>query len=206
MRAERGGLSYRPRSRYVSTIAAWVVIAGLTAARGFEDGPTAVLRALPLAIGLGLLAWLVFWHPRVDVTDDGVTLVNPLRTTQVPWAALINVETQYSLSLVTPGGRYRAWAAPGPGRHQVVTAGNDELAGMSRMARDARGSVAIGDLPSAPSGQVAALVRRRWEQLVEDEHLPIGVADDTPVTQRWNGPAIALLALAVVGVVVVALT
>ncbi|WP_456823242.1 PH domain-containing protein [Cellulomonas sp. P5_E12] len=206
MRAEGGDLSYRPRSRYVSTIAAWAVIAGLTAARGFEDGATAVLRALPLAFGLGLLAWLVFWRPRVDVAHEGVTLVNPLRTVRVPWAALIHVETQYSLTLVTPTGRYRAWAAPGPGRHQVVTAGNEELSGMSRMARDSRGAVSIGDLPSAPSGHVASIVRRRWEELVENELLPIGVADDTPVDQHWNGAAIALLGLAVVGVAVVALT
>jgi hypothetical protein len=190
----------------VSTIGAWAVIAGLTAARGFEDGTTAVLRALPLALGLGLLAWLVFWHPRVEVTDDGVVLVNPLRTIEVPWPALINVETQYALTLVTPGGRYRAWAAPGPGRHQVVTAGTDELVGMSRQARDSRGAVAIGDLPGAPSGRVAALVRRRWEHLVESEQLRIGVADQTPVVTRWNAPAIGLLAASVVGVVVVVLT
>lgn len=206
MRADSGDLTYRPRSRYVSTIASWAVIAGLTAARGFEDGSTAVLRALPLAVFLGLLAWLAFWHPRVEVSDDEVTLVNPLRTIHVPWAALINVETQYSLTLVTPGGSYRAWAAPGPGRHAVVTAGNDELAGVSRMARDSRGAVAIGDLPSAPSGRVAALVRRRWEHLVESEQLAAGVADDTPVLTTWNGPAIVLLAVALVGVAVVVLT
>ncbi|WP_421732627.1 PH domain-containing protein [Cellulomonas sp.] len=206
MRADGGGLSYRPRSRYVSTIAAWVVIAGLTAARGFEDGTIAVLRALPLALALGLLAWLVFWHPRVDVTDEGVTMVNPLRTVTVPWAALIDVDTQYSLTLVTPTGRYRAWAAPGPGRHQVLTAGKDELAGTSRRARDSRGAVAIGELRSAPSGYVAALVRHRWEQLVESEELALGVADDTPVVTRWNRVAIVLLALALLGVVVVALT
>lgn len=206
MRAESGDLTYRPRSRYVSTIASWAVIAGLTAARGFEDGTGAVLRALPLAIGLGLLAWLVFWHPRVEVSDEGVTMVNPLRTVTVPWAALINVETQYSLTLVTPHGRYRAWAAPGPGRHQVLTAGNDELTGMPRTARDARGAVAIGDLPGAPSGHVAGIVRRRWEHLAENEQLPIGVADDTPVVTHWNRVAIVLLALALLGVVVVALT
>ena len=206
MRAESGDLSYRPRSRYVSTIASWAVIAGLTAAQAVDGGTVAVLRALPVAFALGLLAWLVFWHPRVDVTTDGVLLVNPLRTVHVPWAALINVETQYSLTLVTPGGRYRAWAAPGPGRHQVVTAGNDELAGMSRLARDSRGAVAIGDLPGAPSGRVAALVRRRWEYLVEHELLAIGVADDTPVVARWNRPAIGMLAAALVGAVVVALT
>jgi len=206
MRADSGDLTFRPRSRYVSTIASLAVIAGLTAARGFEDGTTAVLRALPLAVFLGLLAWLVFWHPRVDVTDEGVTMVNPLRTITVPWAALINIETQYALTLVTPDGRHRAWAAPGPGRHAVVTAGNDELAGMSRTARDSRGAVAIGDLPSAPSGQVARMVRRRWEHLVESEQVPLGIADDTPVTTSWNGPAIVVLAAALVGVVVVALT
>ncbi|MBO3086462.1 PH domain-containing protein [Cellulomonas fengjieae] len=206
MRADSGDLTYRPRSRYASTIASWAVIAGLTAAQGFEDGMTAVLRALPLAVALGLVAWLVFWHPRVDVTDHDVVLVNPLRTIRVPWAALINVETQYALALVTPGGRYRAWAAPGPGRHQVVTAGSDELVGMSRLARDSRGAVAIGDLPSAPSGRVAALVRRRWEHLAENGQLTLGAADETPVETTWNRPALVVLAVALVGVVVVALT
>ena len=49
-------------------------------------------------------------------------------------------------------------------------------------------------------------MRRRWEHLVENEQVPLGVADDTPVTTRWHVPAIGLLAVAVVGVVVVALT
>jgi hypothetical protein len=60
----------------------------------------------------------------------------------------------------------------------------------------------LGDLPAAPSGQVAAVVRRRWQDLVEGGGLAQGEADGTPVTRRtdWRSAALlaALLALGVV--------
>lgn len=171
-----------------------------------DDGAGAALRLLPGTIGLGVLAWLVFWHPAVTVDDDGVTLVNPLRTIRVPWAALIQVQTQYALTLHTPQGRFRSWAAPGPGRHQVVTSVDGDLVGLPRGSFDARGSVAIGDLPSAPSGQVAAVIRRRWAHLAEHGLLELGVADDTPVRRTWNAPATVLLGVCAVGLLGVVAT
>jgi hypothetical protein len=189
------GWSYRPRNRVVSTAVAWALIAGLVASRWVQFGPEAALRTLPAATGLAVLAWAVFWNPRVDVDAEGVRLVNPLRTIQVPWTALVQVETQYALTVVTPVGRFRAWAAPGPGRHQVVTSANGDLVGLPRASFDSRGAVPIGDLPSAPSGQVAAQIRRHWEDLVENEELELGVAEETPVTRTWNVALLALLAI-----------
>ena len=208
MRADSGDLTYRPRSRYVSMIASCVVIAGLTAARGFEDGPTAVLRALPLALGfLGLLAWLLFWHPRVDVTDEGVTLVNPLRTIRVPWAALINVETQYALTLVTPDGRHRAWARTGTGpprgghRRQRRAGGHvphrPRLARRGRDRRPAQRPVRPGGPPwSAAAGST-------WSRASSS---PSASRTTPRWTPSWNVPAIARAGATLVGVVVVALT
>ena len=186
--------------------AAWALLVGMVAAAWVDDGAAAGLRLLPAALGLGVVAWLVFWHPAVVVDDDGITLVNPLRTVHVPWAALIQVQTQYALTLHTPNGRYRAWAAPGPGRHQVVTSVDGDLAGLPRGTFDGRGSVAIGDLPSAPSGEVAAVIRRRWDHLTEHGLVELGVADDTPVQRSLNAPAAVLLGLCAVGLLVVVAT
>ena len=41
--------------------------------------------------------------PSVVVHDGGITLENPFRSIEVPWAALVNVDTRFALTLVTPG-------------------------------------------------------------------------------------------------------
>ena len=60
----------------------------------------------------------------------------------------------------------------------------------------------LGELPAGPSGQVATVVRRRWDELVESGRLAQGEADDTPVTRAWDWRSAALLVgLLAVGVV-----
>ena len=144
------------------------------------------------------LAWAGLWRPFVRVTDDGVTLGNVLSTTEVPWAALIQVETQYALTLVTPRGRYSATAAPAPGRLAVALSRRD-LSGIASSAAD--GSLRPGDLPNTDSGVAAHLVRSRWDQLVAEERVELGVADETPVLRRWNLPTISISALLLVGTI-----
>lgn len=187
--------TFRPRSAVWVTVGLWCFLAGFVAARGAEHGLTAAWRTVPVVLGLGVLVWLVSWRPRLRVDDAGVTLTNPFRTVHVPWAALIAVTTQYALTLHTPHGRFQAWAAPGPGRHRALSAGRLDLAAVPRSSRDHRGSVAVGDLPSAPSGHAAGIVRRRWEGLVEDGAIELGVADRTPVRVEHHLAGYVTLAL-----------
>jgi hypothetical protein len=187
-------VSFRPRSSPWFTTAGWVVLAGVGAARWDVDGTVAVLRSLPWLAGLGYLAWLLFWRPRVNVRVDAVEVVNPLRTIVVPWAALIDVSTKFSLTLVTPKGTFSAWAAPGPGRHSTLHATPPELKGVPRSAFDAAGSIQIGDLPISSSGAAGDLVRRHWQELIESEELELGAADTTPVDVRWDRTALGVLA------------
>lgn len=195
--------SFRPRGSGLSTGAAWVVIAGLVAGEGLQHGLGAAVRAMPYAAAACVLGWVLGWQPRVDVREDGVLLVNPWRTITVPWEALVQVTTRYALTLVTPHGRYSAWAAPAPGRHSVFLAGDNDLRGLPRGTFDAHRAVGLGDLPSSGSGGAAALVRARWERLVETEALETGVADTTPVTVRWHTTTIAVVVgLLIAGAVV----
>jgi hypothetical protein len=185
--------SFRPRGSGSFTGAAWVVIAGLVAGEGLQHGAGAAFRAVPYAAAAGVLAWVLCWHPRVDVREDGVRVVNPWRTITVPWEALVLVTTRYALTLVTPHGRYSAWAAPAPGRHSVFLAGDNDLRGLPRGTFDSRRAVGLGDLPSSGSGGAAALVRARWERLVETEALETGIADITPVTVRWHTTTVVVV-------------
>ncbi len=164
---------------------------------GFE----VVLTLWPwLALLIGT-CWAVYWHPEVRVDDDGVHIVNVLHRIEVPWAALIGIETKWALTLVTPQRRYRAWAAPAPGRSVMRQEHRD-----THRLKDAAigGEVRPGDLPHTDSGAAAKMVRDHWTAVRES-----GVLDDVDpaaatVTRSANWSVIAagavLIALGIVGI------
>lgn len=193
-----GTWRYRPRSNVVFAVmtAAAAILVAVASIQGGEPG-----RFLPWAVALAAAGWAVFVRPAVIVDDDGVTLVNPLRTVQVPWTALINVTTKYAMTLYTPGGKYVAWAAPGPSRYAVRDATNTDVQAVARRGE----AIALGDLPTAPSGLVAYRVRQRWRHLVETGALEAGEADSTPVAVTIAWPPVIVLAAALVSGVVMAL-
>lgn len=171
--------SFSPRGPRVLAVVLMVLAGG---------GATAVLvtgslhswpACLPMLI-VGHLAWLMFWQPRVDVHDEGVTLVNPLQTLVVPWSTIIMVDTKYAMTLVTPKGRYAAWAAPAPG---VVSALRDARRSSKSESRDGSGarykSVRPGDQRSSDSGVVAEVVRGRLERMAESGALDIEATENT---------------------------
>lgn len=187
--------SYRPPSSvWLAGTGTLLIVAVLGAQLGADDAGKA-LRGLPWYGLAGLLLWAAVWRPRVLVADDAVTLVNPLRTVTVPWAAIITVETRFAFALRTPGGKHTAWAGPGPGRHQALSATGSDLRAVPASARDSRGAVNIGDLPVAPSGVIAAQVRRRWAALAESGALAIGEADTVPVRVEWHRGTLAAVGL-----------
>lgn len=196
---ESSTFTFRPRSARWLVAGSWLLVGGL--GLGAVVQGTAAWRVVLVALFVGYLAWWTMWFPRVDVDDDAVTVVNPATTVIVPWAALIDVGTRYSLSLVTPHRTVSAWAAPGPGRHVVAMATTTDLEDLPRSAYDAQGSVSIGALTRSLSGNAAAVVRRHWEELVENERLPLGEAGTAPVPVRRNTPQIAVALVLLVATV-----
>ncbi|HEY0117602.1 MAG TPA: PH domain-containing protein [Cellulomonas sp.] len=190
--------TYRPRSSVPTTAAIVVVAAGLAFAQWATGGAADLARALPFALAGAFAGWLVFYKPHVRVADDGVHVVNPFAAYDVPWAALIQVRTRFACTFVTPHRAVQAFAAPGPGRYAVAMATVVDL--RTAGALPSRG-LGLGELPSGPSGQVATVVRRRWDELVQSGRLSQGEADETPVPRTWDvRSAVVLAALLVAGV------
>lgn len=148
------------------------------------------LQYLPLIALVAWLGWAGLWRPALDIKDDGVTIVNVFATTVVPWEALIDVDTRYALTLVTPRRRYPVTVAPAPGRLATALSKRD-MRGLSAPT-GGDGSVRPGDLPNSDSGAAAQLVRRRWEQLLADDKVAVGVADETPIPRRIHAATIAI--------------
>lgn len=189
---------FHSRFNRVLAAATWLFCAAGAAAvtvAGLGDNA----QYLPLLALVAFLAWAGLWRPAVEVGDDHVTIVNMFSTVTVPWAALIQVETRYALTLVTPGGRYTATAAPAPGR--LTTALSRREMGSASAQVDASGRVRPGDLPNTDSGAAAYLVRERWEQLRAAGAIELGVADETPAIRRWNLPVIVVGVVLLVGAI-----
>ncbi|MCU1584744.1 MAG: hypothetical protein JWM49_1300 [Microbacteriaceae bacterium] len=146
------------------------------------------------------LVYALLWRPSVAVSDDGVTLVNVTRTIVIPWAALIDVDTRFALSLRTPRASYSAWAAPAPGRSGLAMARRAERRhGPNAHTPTVAGRSRPGDLITTESGEAAYLVRERWNSLVESGAVEPGVADSTPVAIHWHwfqDAALVILAIA----------
>lgn len=157
------------------------------------------LLTLPWLLLFVTSCWAVFWRPSVGVSDAGVRLVNVTRTIDVPWPALVDVETRYALTLVTAYGRYAAWAAPAPGAGSALRT--------SMRSRSSHGSdetiagATMGEIEGTASGDAAGIVRRRWERLRDAGYLddPRLEFEAPPVRWNWHIGLIvsALLALSV---------
>lgn len=183
---------FRARSSiWVLAIAGIVVGVGLIASV-VASGPGALATSAPL-LAVGALAWWLFWYPSVVIGPDAVELRNPMRTVEVPWAALIHVDTKYALQLVTPGGSYTAWAAPAPGARAAHGGRPEHMQNLPGSSYGPAGSVRPGDLRNTDSGLAALLVRSEWERRVENGLIDVDATEGAKVLRRINWMPIAVV-------------
>lgn len=198
--SSREPASFRPGfGRWLTS--AFAVVAGLVALIGLIDsGLEAIVTLWPwLALLVGG-CWAIYSHPEVRVDDDGVTLVNVWHRIEMPWGALIGIETKWALTLVTPKRRYRAWAAPAPSRAVMRSERRD-----THRLKDAAigGEIRPGDLPHTDSGAAAKMVRDHWAAVQESGALDDADAATVSATRsiHWHviGAGTLLVTLAVLG-------
>ena len=147
--------------------AAMVLLAVVGLGVALVDGVEELLRfGAPVAL-FGLLGWGSFWRPHVEVTDGGVTVANTLRTIEVPWPAVTDVDGRYGLRLTTAYGPVTAWGAAAP-------------MGRQRARRE--------DSPAA------VVVRERWEALRTAGYLDDARLERPAPRTTWHRPLIAGLA------------
>ncbi|MET0997463.1 MAG: PH domain-containing protein [Marmoricola sp.] len=173
------GPTVQLRSRSTQILGAGMVLMSLAGlASAVAAGTDAVLQfGAPLAL-FGVLGWGAFWEPRVEVSDGGVTIVNTLRTVEIPWPAVQSVDGRYGLRLQTAYGPVNAWGAAAP-------AGRQRARGAQSAAADA--------------------VNERLEMLREAGYLD-GAQLERPAPRTvWHTPLIAALVTLGLGTVLLPL-
>lgn len=159
------------------------------------------LRYLPVFLVVPAAVWTLYGRPAVIISDGGVELRNVLRTVELPWPSILQIDTKYALTLETAYGPYAAWAAPAPSRTAAVHATRSVMQIQPESAFYA-GGLRPGDLAGTSSGDAAAYIRRRWEALRDAGHLDDPRLERERPRVHWHlGPGLVVMALAVAAAV-----
>ncbi|MGU3647235.1 PH domain-containing protein [Microbacterium sp. C23T] len=169
------------RFNRIAAVIVWslAALAVITAVWSADPRLTWVYAAAPLA---ALLGWMALWRPCVEVSDRGVRIENVSHDVDVPWEALVHVETARALTLHTPSGSFTAWSAPAPGFFTTMM-GNAKA---RREASAAGGDARPSDRMGTDSGNAALVVRESWRSRLDAGQVELGVADETPVKRHWH--------------------
>ena len=188
------------RFNRVLAVLIWAAAAALIIGLLVSVHDVRLLYVVPCAL-FAFIGWALLWRPRLAVGDEGVEVINVTRTIDIPWQALIHVDTKYALTLYTPGRKFPVWSAPAPGTARTLRATRQETKGLVGRPNVADSVRRPGDLLNTESGAAAEVVRRRWTQLQQNATIDSGLADETPVTVRWHIASLAVLTVLAVGTV-----
>jgi hypothetical protein len=146
--------------------------------RGRWDTALAAVPAVAFVVWGG---WMVFARPGLRLHDQGLTIVNVLRTTEVPWGEVDDIVLRHQVVVVTRSGeRLVCWGAPSSARSSVAT---------SRAAGQVR----------EPSGRISGSAAHRAIRGYWDRHETPHRASERSV-RRWHrrsllvGTALVLVA------------
>lgn len=175
------------------TVAAGAVALAAVISVGVQDGLGEVVRALPLVGLVVLVIWALFWRPAVVVSDGGVLVRNPLRSTHIPWPTYRGLTVQWSLVLHTTDGDLTAWAAPrssGTAARMRRGTSDDEVV---TATKDARLSGTAEDVAAAIDARHRALSDAGFLRDAEQARTAGGIRPE----RRWHVATIAALVVLV---------
>ncbi len=191
-------VDYRPLFGRILSVATFVVCAVGVVSTVVTD-PLAALRFIWPLLLVAWLVWAMYWRPGLVVAEHGVTVVNPLRTHFVPWPNITAIDTRYALTLhivaaaADRGRLVRVWAAPASGRHRTLGLSPRDFDGIGDSARGVHGEVRLSDATTTPVGNLAQLVRGRWERLRDTGAFASGI-DPEASTVTWHRWTVAIAA------------
>ncbi|MGC5170839.1 PH domain-containing protein [Microbacterium sp. DT81.1] len=179
------------RFNRIMAILVWAV-AAIVAALAAWGGEPSLTWVYPAAALAAFLSWAALWRPGVGVGAAGVHVRNVTHTVDIPWEALIHIDTKHALTLLTPGQRFSAWSAPAPG---IMTSRIISRRPLNREGRAVGSMPRTGDLMGSDSGDAAMLVREEWRRRIDAGLITVGLADEFNVRRRWDIPVLIAAAV-----------
>ena len=155
------------------------------------DGITGALLSTPLVATIVFGTLMLFWFPRVEVSEIEVVIKNVARTHKIPMSKIARIDTRWALEVFLVGGKkITSWSATAPGRHTSIFASREQGQHLPESTY-LSGTVRPGDLISTDSGAAAATIRRYWEQQREGGS---AIKEEAKVVVSWHFGQLGVLA------------
>lgn len=116
---------------------------------------------------LGGLAYLIWIKPKLVLGEEGIKVVNPLKTEWISYTQVLELETKWVLTITHTEGQTRVWVAPATGKRRWIA---DKTFGWYGSAIPlTKSGVTDSESMSASlnslSGQAAYMIRERIKRL-----------------------------------------
>jgi hypothetical protein len=103
---------FRPTFSRVLAYALWVLLAFIAISAAVGTSGSVRLRVITGCIFAATIVVLFYFRPYVEVSDGGILLANPLKTTMLPWPAIESTEIHGSFNVQTVDGmKHSSYAA-----------------------------------------------------------------------------------------------
>ncbi len=160
--------TFRPRSNFVWAAVTYILIT-LFAANSIilVTSFYKIMLELIFCGILGVIAYLIWVKPKMVLKDEGIKVVNPLKTEWISYTQVLKLETKWVLTITHTGGQTRVWVAPATGKRRWIA---DQTFGWYGTAIPlTKSGVTDSETMSASmnslSGQAAYMIRERIKRL-----------------------------------------
>ena len=160
--------TFRPRSNFV-----WagisIALITLFAANSFSVNTSALqitfeLLICAVLIGISFAIWI---KPKLVFGDHALEVVNPFRTESIAYKDVLELETQWALTIIHTGGKTTVWVAPASGKGRWIAEQRFGMLGSNiplSKSRHHQSETMSGSMDSF-SGQAAYMIRERIKRL-----------------------------------------
>ncbi len=160
--------TFRPRSNFV-----WagisIALITLFAANSFTVNTSALrisfeLLICAVLIGISFAIWI---KPKLVFGDHALEVVNPFRTESIAYKDVLELETQWALTIIHTGGKTTVWVAPASGKGRWIAEQRFGMLGSNiplSKSRHLQSETMSGSMDSF-SGQAAYMIRERIKRL-----------------------------------------
>ena len=186
--------SFRPRSGYLLAFTAYFAISAFAYVNILDYGIRGGLPSLTWGLWLCALLYLIFVHPKVIFSDEGLVIVNPLKKITIGWHEISEIDARFTMYVthLPSGVKVHAFAAQAPGRYHSRNIHPNEIKGL-RIGDS--GMIRAGESPRSNSGAATAIARARHENFSKSENL-IGLRFETEFNRLGVLISTAVFALA----------
>ncbi|QGN33624.1 hypothetical protein [Microlunatus sp. Gsoil 973] len=194
-----GPVTLRSGGNVVVAVAVWVFCAVALVDGILRGTPSYILRDVLVVAAVSLAGWLVFFRPRLIVRDEGLTMINLIRTYHIPFGSLQSwkvggtMQAEFRLE-GDRMGKATSWGAPGVRKQRPALS--------SVMGRN-RGSFAPPGMAGSANADLRSVTELAVEHREREWQRAHPQGEETVARRTWNWlPGAVLVVLILVRVAV----